>query len=300
MKSYKKIFFGLSVLIIAYASSLESFSLRESYAWFKSLFGFHISLYYNRYWLKQDVCSFQCILAPYKAVPTRRVVIGPQNNILLIADGLHAPLYLGKIPESIDYFINLRMAAGFRDNHGQIALHTLNRAFEQRFVHLQEMIEEDGEVTQYNYSTTDFTAPSLIDLIRGVYNLKARDRRGEKIALVHCKAGRGRSAALVIAYLLYVYSTAEKVNLKNVPYTPKELVHMFPSDETLIEALEAYVKQQRSVIGLHAIQRDALIQFYRELKKYGTFENLYEHYSDEIHDRDVALKTPYTQMVTQP
>lgn len=248
----------------------------------------------------QDSCSFQCILAPYNAVATPRVTIGPKNTILLIADGLHAPLYLGKIPESADYFINLRVAAGFSDNNALIALHTLNRWFEQRLVNLQHSIEKDEHVIQYNYSTTDFSAPSLIDLIRGVYNLKERDHRDEKIALVHCKAGRGRSAALVIAYLLYVYSIAEKVNLKNKPYTQEELAHMFHSDQVLIDALEAYVKHQRPVIGLHGIQKNALIQFCHELKKYGNFENLYEHYADTIHTRDVELKTPYTQMVAQP
>lgn len=297
MKRFKKVVLGLSIVVIAYSgSALKSFSLSESLAWLQSVAFFKITLWYNKQFLQKN-CPFQCILAPHKAVPVAQIIIGPEHAILLIADGLFAPLYLGRIPETLTDFINLRMAAGTLDNTALIGLHTLNRWFEQWFANLPNNIEKDGNITQYNYSTTDYTAPSLIDLIRGVYNLKMRDQRGEKIAYVHCKAGRGRSAALVVAYLLYLYSIAEKVNPNHKPYTHEQLYTFFPTDDALVDALEAYVKRQRAVIRLHDAQKKVVKQFYSELKKYGSFDALYAQYADAIQKRDAEFKKTKTQAV---
>jgi hypothetical protein len=293
MKIFKKIALGFLIVAIVYSgSALNSFSLRESYYWLKSFTSFHITLWYNKLFLQKN-CPFHCILAPYSAIPVAQVIIGPENTILLIADGLRAPIYLGRIIESPDDLINLRLVAGFSNNNQLIAIHTLNRWFEQWFADLPNTIEKDGNVVQYQYSTTDFTPPSLIDLIRGVYNLKERDRRDEKLAYVHCKAGRARSATLIVAYLLYVYTIAQKTNLKHEPYSLEKLAEIFPTDDALIEALIAYVKKQRSVIGLHEAQKKVIKKFYTELKKYGSFDALYEHYADAIHERDAEFKTPH-------
>ncbi len=285
MKLQKKIALAMLALFILYSgSSLESFAFRESIDWMKSLFSFNITLAYNNYF-GQGLCNFHNILAPYKTYTTPRIVIGPCKNIILIADGKMAPLYLGNIPQSPDHFIDLRQAAGFYDNNALIALHTLNRDFEQWLVSLNKSITKDDNIIQYHYSTTDFTAPSRIDLIRGIYNLKERDNRGEKIAYVHCKAGKGRSATLIVAYLLYVYVIADKVNPNGSPYTGKDL-----TPDELIDAMICYLKTQRYLVNINKNQRSALVELYAELIKYGSFDAVYAHYQERIKKRNAEFK----------
>jgi atypical dual specificity phosphatase len=54
---------------------------------------------------------------------------------------------------------------------------------------------------QLRLPTTDFTPPTLDDIRRGVEFIQQHVRAGHKV-YVHCKAGRGRSATVVLCYLL--------------------------------------------------------------------------------------------------
>lgn len=56
-------------------------------------------------------------------------------------------------------------------------------------------------IDQLHLPTIDFTAPSLQDVVRGVDYIEAHARKGESV-YVHCKAGRGRSATLVLCWLI--------------------------------------------------------------------------------------------------
>ena len=58
-----------------------------------------------------------------------------------------------------------------------------------------------GGLTQLHLPTIDFTAPSYDDVLRGVAFIREHAARGEKV-YVHCKAGRGRSATLVLCWLI--------------------------------------------------------------------------------------------------
>ncbi len=49
--------------------------------------------------------------------------------------------------------------------------------------------------------TTDFTPPALADVERGVAFISAHIDNGGKV-YVHCKAGRGRSATVVVCWLI--------------------------------------------------------------------------------------------------
>ena len=56
-------------------------------------------------------------------------------------------------------------------------------------------------LTQLHLPTIDFTAPSYEHVTRGVAFIREHAARGEKV-YVHCKAGRGRSATLVLCWLM--------------------------------------------------------------------------------------------------
>jgi atypical dual specificity phosphatase len=56
-------------------------------------------------------------------------------------------------------------------------------------------------IEQFRIPTIDFTPPSLEDIQRGVRFIADEVSRG-KTVYVHCKAGRGRSAALVFCWLV--------------------------------------------------------------------------------------------------
>jgi atypical dual specificity phosphatase len=59
----------------------------------------------------------------------------------------------------------------------------------------------DAGIEQLHLPTVDFTPPTMADVKRGVEFIQAHITAGRKV-YVHCKAGRGRSATIVICYLI--------------------------------------------------------------------------------------------------
>lgn len=62
---------------------------------------------------------------------------------------------------------------------------------------------EAADIKQLWLPTPDFTPPAADDLRRGVEFIQASLADGRKV-YVHCKAGRGRSATVVLCYLVVV------------------------------------------------------------------------------------------------
>jgi atypical dual specificity phosphatase len=58
-----------------------------------------------------------------------------------------------------------------------------------------------AEIEQLRVPTVDFLPPSLADVRLGVAFMQQQLARGRKV-YVHCKAGRGRSATIVLCYLV--------------------------------------------------------------------------------------------------
>lgn len=56
-------------------------------------------------------------------------------------------------------------------------------------------------IEQLHLPTLDYQCPSAEDLLRGLEFLQNKQSRGAK-SLVHCKAGRGRSATLALCYVM--------------------------------------------------------------------------------------------------
>ncbi len=59
-------------------------------------------------------------------------------------------------------------------------------------------------ITQLRLPTVDYTCPSYADLERGVQFIKGVLTQGHRV-YVHCKAGRGRGAALALCWLIEAY-----------------------------------------------------------------------------------------------
>jgi atypical dual specificity phosphatase len=62
---------------------------------------------------------------------------------------------------------------------------------------------------QLHIPTVDYTAPSLADVERAVAFMAEAAARRERV-YVHCKAGRGRSATVVLCYLVYAHRVAAR------------------------------------------------------------------------------------------
>ncbi len=59
----------------------------------------------------------------------------------------------------------------------------------------------EAGITQFRIPTTDFTAPELADIESAVQFMQQQIAAGKRI-YVHCKAGRARSATVVLCWLI--------------------------------------------------------------------------------------------------
>ncbi len=184
-------------------------------------------------------------------------------------DGKTIPLILGAIPRYKEHIDEIKKQANLTDKD-KIGFYTFNRDFECSwlFSGLSEL-KKDVPNISHEYPTTDFGSPSFVDLLRAVRDLDSRDSREEKIAYVHCKAGRGRSATTVGAYLMHVCNKA------GISADPKQI--------------EEYLMAQRSVVSLNNEHRAMLAKFSQELKEAGNFTALYEKYKAAVEARDKEL-----------
>lgn len=159
---------------------------------------------------------------PLKRCITRRCVRGiclRGHNRLSWGEGsvscvVDDAVYIGalpKLPEQLD---------ALRKDHRVSAVVTLNEAWELPFylaiagimdkkvakprgvLHgTSEDEEQLSSVSWCHLPTVDFNAPSLSDIRTGVEWMKDHTAAGHRV-YVHCNAGRGRSAVIVICYLM--------------------------------------------------------------------------------------------------
>ncbi len=191
------------------------------------------------------------------------------GNIIALNDGKRVPIVLGSIPRSTDNIKELRKKYNLSED-ALIFIFTLNRKFERDFTGLSDIVKKATNNTLLKYPTTDFSAPTLIDLLRIVRDLKNRDDQQEELVLVHCKSGRGRSSTGVAAYLLCVLHDA--------------------GIKTDHNQIEQYLKSQRPQVSLNDSHKKALTELQLKLKKAGSFDTLYKHYEKAIQKRDKEVK----------
>lgn len=106
-------------------------------------------------------------------------------------------------------------------------------------------VEFPGPIAQYDrmgieqlwLPTVDFTPPELENIVRGVEFIDRHTEAGGKV-YVHCKAGRGRSATVVLCWLIHRR-------------------HLTP------EQAAAYLAEQRPHINKGLADREVVKEFYR-------------------------------------
>lgn len=189
------------------------------------------------------------------------------GKLKAINDGRHVPLILGSIPSSSEHIERLRAASGHRG--AKIGIYTLNHSYE-RYLAGESALLDDTGIQLFEYPTTDHRPPSFMDLLRVVHALDRRDAADQAIAYVHCKAGKGRSAVVIAAYIAHLLHQAE------VEATPSQIV--------------AYLVSHRSQVHLNSEQMSGLAYFQRQLKQAGGLTTLYALHHDAIAKRDEALK----------
>ncbi|KAI8977319.1 protein-tyrosine phosphatase-like protein [Mycotypha africana] len=85
------------------------------------------------------------------------------------------------------------------------------------------------QITQIRLETPDFAIPNLDTLLNGVEKIvEMKKRKPKSMIYLHCKAGRGRSAAMAICYLLRTY-------LLNLHECQTLLLHKRPQIDTNLE-----------------------------------------------------------------
>lgn len=234
---------------------------------FKSAAFFHISILYNKYRFG-TAFSFNQIAGDACdgfSNHTRCAIQDASGSLIALNDGQKTPLFLGSIPREQSH-IDALDESGLPGNK-PIGIFTLNRPFEQQWAGLTDLVAENKQIVLKQYPTTDFEAPSFVDLLRIVRDLENRD--GFKIGFVQCKAGRGRSATAVAAYIIHVLGTMNK--------------------ETTIDQVIAYLQSKRPRVILNDSQKAVLKEFQEALKAAGSFQALYEQYKPYVEQRDAEF-----------
>jgi len=89
-----------------------------------------------------------------------------------------------------------------------------------------EGVYEQMGIEQFHMPTVDFTSPSLADCQQAVVFMKQQVEAGRRI-YVHCKAGRGRSATVVMCWLIATHhlspEDAQTYLLTKRPHAHKHL-----------------------------------------------------------------------------
>lgn len=258
--------YGLKKYNDWYSTAQASAATKETYKIIKSAASFHVSILYNH--LKYgNSFTFNQLAGDATEISGAAIERDAQGNIVKFNDGKRTPLILGSIPRHEEHIKQLRTALKLPEN-SPVALFTMNRHFERDWSGLTSLMKRNESIRMYEYPTTDYSAPSMVDLIRVVRDLDNRDSQNDQVAYVHCKAGRGRSAAAIVAYLLQVCH--DKMGATDVT----------------IESIESYLKLVRPQVSLNPEHKVALKAFKQELKTAGSLANLVEKYKTDIDLRD--------------
>jgi len=256
----------LSILSVGFNLPIQAAGWWDPYYTLKSMVSFKPTVWWNNYCYGTKKNFDEIIGSGNKT----EVVINNDGVITSITDNKQSPVLLGRIPQSQADIDTIRDGLSQEE---KVGIYTFNKYFERwlsDFEGLKQSKINKDSVIWHRYDTIDYTSPSNVDLIRIVRDLDSRDKRGEKRAYVHCKAGRGRSAAGVIAYFLLLAKKDEKIA------------------DVSVGSLEAYLQTKRPQVALSSDARVELEQLRMKLSK-EPFEQILQENAPVIAMRDAEL-----------
>ncbi len=254
--------------------------LYKNFNLFRSIALFHVSRLYNRYWYGNAFTHHRIAgdMISESELGKFLIEFDASGNITKIQDSKQSsPIILSSIPTSQDDITALKKAYCPNNPAVQIDIYTLNRDFEINWAGLNLLLQQNPAIRQRRYPTIDYSAPSLINIMRYVDHMITRDENS--IAVTHCKAGRGRSACVKAAYLLTQAHEAR--------YTVKVSIDENDSAEVVsIDKIENYMKTKRPQVSFNRGHKAGLAQFVNELKKAKSFKTHLENYEKIITARE--------------
>ncbi len=200
----------------------------------KSIITFYPSFPLNRAYYGK-VYSFDLIMQSEQSnLGLRGPVVERDGSgqITRIDDGLGIPILLSTIPYQQAHFEEVKKTIKSEN----FVIYSFNLDFERRWSNLYDLAKKNPGITVKLYPTVDYTAPSKVDLLRFVLDLFYREAPG----LVQCRAGQGRSATAVGAYLM--------------------LIGFMAGQQPEVDEIEKYLKGKRSRVSFNASHRQALIE----------------------------------------
>ncbi len=275
----KKLYFLLYIIFVpySYSFSYNFYTLKDYYNLGKSAALFHVSIFCNYFWYGSAFSFNQIAGDRVSGIPKNKFVIVYDKKtgaLIKINDGKKTPLILGGIPRKQKHIESLNDLK--TQERKDLGIFSLNRAFERNWAGLTKLCHGKS-IKLFKYPTTDYSAPSLVDLLRAVRDLDNRDSSDIGLAYVQCKAGRGRSAVATGAYLLHICYAVECKTKQEFKVTSKDI--------------EAYLISRRPQVRFNSAHKAALANFHEELKKAGNFENLLIKYKPEIEKRDAEFQS---------
>lgn len=231
--------------------------VRAGYKLVASVFTFFPSFWYQKVRFG-NAFNFNTVIRPAGTVPYT-IKQNDAGDILQINEG-NKTVAVGTI------ICNEKELQKIKDTYSiqsdtNIALYTFNRDFESRWAGLTRLEKKHPNITVSKYPTTDYRAPSLIDLIRFINDLM-HQKSSITLAYLHCLAGSGRSIVAVAAYLLCFF------HQNHITVTPQQV--------------EAFLHACRAQVDLNSEHRARLVEFQAALQKAGSFQALYNTYKQRL------------------
>lgn len=115
---------------------------------------------------------------------------------------------------------------------------------------------DSAGIRQLHVPTTDFQPPTLEQTARAVDFINASLGRGEK-TYVHCKAGRARSATILLCWLMQARGlSAAEAQARLLDCRPH--VHPHLTERAVVREFEASLRRQTDPVGSAAHQAPAV------------------------------------------